>query len=426
MAAPIGGTVRIRGVDPLPLAVLTDDYLQPTGRLTAELNLGGTIGYPLFSGSLRLVDGRLGFPELGIGLEELHGTVAGVEHRLSFDLQARSGTGTVRGSGGLDFAGTGWSGAFTIDGTDCDLVHLSELQIVVSPSVRLRIGPDGGDLSGVVRVPRALIQPEEMQGSVGASADVVFVDQVEPSTAWPFFLDVQVVLEDQVTVKGYGLNTGLDGSLDVSGRADQGLVGRGELRIVRGTFSLYGTPLQISRGRLVFGGGAIDNPELDIVAQKTVQSAAFNGKGALVGVNVSGNAQDYYLELFSEPSMPDNDIVAYLLLDKPIGSGDDQARGLVSEAMSAVGLAAGNVLLDEITEILPIDDLHLEGSAESRRASLVVAKRLTDQLSISYDFNLFEHAGAFRVRYEFGRGFSVQSRSSVEANGLEVLYTFER
>lgn len=426
MSAPIGGTVRIRRVDPLPLAVLTDDYLQPTGRLTAELNLGGTIGHPRFSGSLRLVDGRLGFPELGIGLEELRGTVAGIDQRLSFELQARSGAGTVRGSGGLDFSGTDWSGTFTIDGTDCDLLQLSELQIVVSPSVRLRIGPDGGDLTGVVRVPRALIQPEEMQGSVGASADVVFVDQVEPSTAWPFLLDVQVVFDDQVVVKGYGLNAGLDGFLDVSGRADQGLVGRGELRIVRGTFSLYGTPLQISRGRLVFGGGAIDNPELDIVAQKTVQSAAFNGKGALVGVTVSGTAQDYYLELFSEPSMPDNDIVAYLLLDKPIGSGDDQARGLVSEAMSAVGLAAGNVLLDEITGILPIDDLHLEGSAESRRASLVVAKRLTDQLSISYDFNLFEHAGAFRVRYEFGRGFSVQSRSSVEANGLEVLYTFER
>jgi autotransporter translocation and assembly factor TamB len=75
---------------------------------------------------------------------------------------------------------------------------------------------------------------------------------------------------------------------------------------------------------------------------------------------------------------------------------------------------------------MPVDELHFEGGLGDDDASLVVGKSLTEQLSVSYDFNLFKNAGFFRVRYEFGRGFSVQSRNSFDSNGIEFLYSFER
>jgi translocation and assembly module TamB len=405
---------------------LTDDYLLPSGRLTADLDIGGALGSPWLSGRVDLEDGQIGFPELGIALSDLQGTVHGRGERLTVELHGRSGDGTAHGSGELSFPGSGWSGKFRISGDQCLLVDQSELMIVASPEVELVIGPDGGSLNGRVLVPEALAQPEEMRGSVSPSPDVVFEDQNEDSSTWPFRFAVDVELGEKVRVEGYGVDALLTGGLVVSDTPEQGMTGRGELVIADGTFALYGQPLHISRGRLVFTGGMIDNPDLDIVARKTVQGSAFGPEGAVVGVKVTGSAQDYHLELFSQPTMAENDIVAYLLLDKPIAAGDDSSRGIVNEAISAVGLAAGNDILGDITGFLPIDDLHLEGSADRGGASLVLGKRLTDELSISYDFNLFEHAAAFRVRYEFGRGFSVQSRNSIESNGVELLYSFER
>ncbi|SHH45726.1 autotransporter secretion inner membrane protein TamB [Desulfofustis glycolicus DSM 9705] len=423
---PVSGWLRLDDVAPDPLAPLTDDYLLPSGRLTADLNIGGELGRPWLSGRVVLEDGQIGFPELGIALSDLQGTVHGRGERLTVELRGRSGDGTAHGSGEMSFPGSGWSGNFRISGDKCLLVDQSELMIVASPQVELAIGPDGGSLNGRVLVPEALVQPEEMRGSVSPSSDVVFEDQNEESSAWPFRFTVDVELGEKVRVEGYGVDAELTGGLVVSDTPEQGVTGRGELVVADGTFALYGQPLQISRGRLVFSGAMIDNPDLDIVARKTVQGAAFGSDGAVVGVKVTGSAQDYHLELFSQPTMAENDIVAYLLLDKPIAAGDDSSRGIVNEAISAVGLAAGNDILGDISGFLPIDDLHLEGSADQGGASLVLGKRLTDDLSISYDFNLFEHAAAFRVRYEFGRGFSVQSRNSIESNGVELLYSFER
>jgi translocation and assembly module TamB len=423
---PISGRILLDDVAPDPLAPLTDDYLLPSGRLTADLDIGGELGRPWLSGRVDLEDGQIGFPELGIALSDLKGTVHGRGERLTVELRGRSGDGTAHGSGEMSFPGSGWSGNFRISGDKCLLVNQSELMIVASPQVELTIGPDGGSLNGRILVPEALVQPEEMRGSVSPSSDVVFADQNEESSTWPFRFNVDVELGETVRVEGYGVDAVLNGGLVVSDTPEQGMTGRGELVIADGTFALYGQPLQISRGRLVFTGGMIDNPDLDIVARKTVKGAAFGPNGAVVGVKVTGSAQDYHLELFSQPTMAENDIVAYLLLDKPIAAGDDSSRGIVNEAISAVGLAAGNDILGDITGFLPIDDLHLEGSADRGGASLVLGKRLTDDLSISYDFNLFEHAAAFRVRYEFGRGFSVQSRNSIESNGVELLYSFER
>jgi len=409
---PISGRVQLEDVDPEPLAPLTDDYLLPSGRLTADLRIGGELRAPSLSGRVDLDDGEIGFPELGIALNDLHGTVHGRGERLTVELRGRSGSGTARGSGELVFPDSGWRGDFQIDGDDCLLVDQSEMMIVASPEIELAIGPDGGSLSGRVHISEALVQPEEMRGSVSPSSDVVFVDQDQETSAWPFRFSVDISLGEKVRVEGYGVDAMLTGGLLVKDIPDQGMTGRGELMVDSGTFTLYGQPLQISRGQCT--------------GPAHFQGAAFGPDGAVVGVKVSGSAQNYHLELFSQPTMAENDIVAYLLLDKPIAAaGDENGRGIVNEAITAVGLAAGNDILGDITGFMPIDDLHLEGSADQGGASLVLGKRLTDDLSISYDFNLFEHAAAFRVRYEFGRGFSVQSRNSIESNGVELLYSFE-
>jgi translocation and assembly module TamB len=73
-----------------------------------------------------------------------------------------------------------------------------------------------------------------------------------------------------------------------------------------------------------------------------------------------------------------------------------------------------------------IDDLHLEGSSRKEDVSLVVGKRITEDLYIGYDMNMFSRLGQFRVRYDLSRGFYVETRSSSESTGADIIYTFKK
>ncbi len=70
--------------------------------------------------------------------------------------------------------------------------------------------------------------------------------------------------------------------------------------------------------------------------------------------------------------------------------------------------------------------MHLEGSSKKENVSLVVGKRLTKDLYIGYDMNMFSQLGQFRVRYDLGRGFAAETRSSSQSTGADLLYSFEK
>ncbi|MEJ2521008.1 MAG: translocation/assembly module TamB [Desulfuromonadales bacterium] len=320
-----------------------------------------------------------------------------------------------------------WRGRFTFSGRNCQLLDRRAITLIADPELDLALDGSGGALSGKVFVPKALIEVEKIDRSASESSDVVFVDTQEPSTSWPFHYDIEVVLGDDVRVTGLGLNGKLGGHLTVASNPDGITVGRGYLDIVDGSFALYGSPLAINRGRLSFDGGPVDNPGLDIKASIWIQDTRFGYDGVEAGVNITGSADDFDMDLYSIPRMEESDILAYILLDKPISSeGTAGSEGLLNSAVEALGLSKGSALLSDVSSMLPVDDIRVEGSIDSQETTVVVGKKLSKDLSVSYDYNLFKNAGLFRVRYEFGKGFSVESRNSIESNAVELLYSLER
>jgi translocation and assembly module TamB len=363
---------------------------------------------------------------LGAHLSEVAGTMGFEGGRLVFDLNGRSGSGTIGAAGLFDFGAEPWQGSLAVSGVDAELLKRRAITLTADPDLMLKIGPAGGSLVGRVAVSQALIEVEKIDRSASESSDVVFVDAAAQSSSWPFHYDIDVALGEDVQVKGHGLAGRLEGQLNVASNPSNITVGRGFLDIADGSFAIYGSPLTIARGRLSFNGGPVDNPGLDIKASKKVEEAGFGSEGVEVGVYVTGSAAYFEMELFAVPSMEDNEILAYILLDKPLSRDGDESTGLVSAAAQALGLGKGTRLLSDVSSMLPVDDIRVEGRIESQDTSLVVGKNLSEQLSVSYDYNLFKNAGSFRVRYEFGKGFSVESRNSMESNAVELLYSLER
>ncbi len=424
---PVRGNLDVDIKDLSWLRVLTSDFLIPQGSLSGELKVEGPADSLAASGNIILRGGQLGMPFLGVDLTGVNGTIAADGRQLLLEVDSIAGTGKLHSSGHFQFGPETWQGGFTFSGVDCELLNRRAIQAVADPQLELKLGPDGGSLTGKVAVSKALIEVEKIDRSASESSDVVFIDEVEKTSQWPFHYDIDVALGDQIEVTGSGLSARLGGLLKVVSSPDGTTAGRGFLDIIDGSYEVYGSPLQINRGRLTFDGGPVDNPSLDIQASKLIKESRFGYEGVEAGVKITGSASDYEMELYSVPTMSDNDILAYILLDKPFTTeGDNGTKGLVSSAAKVLGLGKGSDLLTDVSSMLPVDDIRVEGGIDTRDTALVVGKNLSEDLSVSYDYNLFKNAGSFRVRYEFGKGFSVESRNSLESSGVELLYSFER
>jgi len=116
---------------------------------------------------------------------------------------------------------------------------------------------------------------------------------------------VTVVLGNDVRISGMGLNTDLQGRLEISQRPETFLAANGELRFGdSAVFEAYGQRLQIRTGRFLFAG-PMARPNINIEAVRVVDDVT-------VGLRVSGMPPTPAAELFSDQAMSQEEML-YIL-----------------------------------------------------------------------------------------------------------------
>ena len=181
--------------------------------------------------------------------------------------------------------------------------------------------------------------------AIEPSKDVI-VEGVKPPAekTFPMALDIEVrvALGDRVLVKAEGIDAQLGGAMDLSLRSVGRITSKGEIKVLKGNYKTYGVNLQIVRGRIYYAGGPVGQPTLDILALRTIGEVR-------AGVTIAGTPQAPIIKLYSEPAMPDVDILAYMVLGHPLGSSSGEQAGLMAGAAAAL-LSTGQsaVLQDEI------------------------------------------------------------------------------
>ena len=426
---PLKGELQIDMQDLSPFAALTDFVLRPTGRLNSALAITGTLSHPVFSGQLDLRDGKIALPSLGIFLQDVGVSLAAMGETVEIQGSARSGPGSVTAEGTIAYSGAaGIQGDFRIRGTQFEAVRLPEYEIQVNPDVRFLFNGEKGELTGDIFVPKALLTPEEMKDSVSVSKDVIYTDQEkeEKVVHWPLNSELRVELGDDVRIDGYGLKGRLLGSLAVRDTSDTFMSGRGDLSLKDGVFSIYGRSLAVERGRILFSGGPVDNPVIDARALQSIKEKSVAGNDLIIGVDVSGNLQDLEFKLFSDPSMDESDILAYMVVGHSRSASNKDEGSILEAAASVFGLEEGAGMVNTLADLLPVDEMHLEGTKKEGNMSLVVGKKLTDNLFIGYDHNFFDQKGEFRLSYNLGYGFSAVTRSSANSNGADIFYSIDK
>ena len=402
--------------------------LQDTrGMLGGDVQLSGTIGVPRVTGKLALDDGRATVRAANVVLEDLGLVIASDSgNEITVDADARSGGGSLQARGRLELGQNGPEGRITVTGEAFEVVDTQDAQVLVSPDLVLALEPDRLSLTGRVAVPSARLTPREPEQSVvSASADQVIVDdEGEKGRRFtrPSYADVTLELGDAVQLEGYGLTGRLGGGIKIIEVPGEPITGSGELRVQNGVYEAYGQKLEVARGRLLFAGGPIEQPGLDVEAVRRP------AESILVGARVRGTLKSPELTVFSEPTMPQQEQLSYLILGRPLQSASDSESSAMSRAALALGLKGGNFVSERVNENLGLDEfgIQTDPSESAAQASFVIGKYLSPSLYVSYGIGLFEPVNTLKLRYTITRRWQLVTESSSEASSGDLIYNIER
>jgi len=422
---PLSGRVDANFRDLSFLEGFVPDLRGVTGSLVAGFQLGGTVGTPRLNGQAKLANGRARVPEYGLDVRDVTLTATGNgSPLLTVTAGARSGPGTVaiEGSTGL-FPTAATPLHMKITGRRFQVTGTREMTIQVSPDLDLNYGGTQASLTGQVNVPyaRTNIEDRKKPGAVPVSKDVVFVRggpaQVK-KTPLSITARVRLVLGDDIELKALGLDAKPKGSILVVEQPGRPESAVGEIEVSEGTFKAYGQDLTIERGRLIFAGGPLDDPGIDLRAYRTATD------GTIAGIEAQGTLKKPEVTLYSTPTMTESEALAYLLLGHPLGQASPQEGSLLANAATSLGLKGGNLIAKRLATRFGLESATLESSGGLDQTALVLGKYLSPRLYVSYGIGLFEPINTFRIRYIMNKQFTLQAESGT-GTSADVLYTRE-
>jgi translocation and assembly module TamB len=343
------------------------------GQLTLALSARGTPDQPQLGGEARLAGGSYRNAVYGVNVSELAGTLRPEGQRLRATM-----TGRTTGEGRLTLAGTIEPFA---SGLPADLLlTLTNAQPVASDLVRATMDAElrlaGGlssaaRLSGPIRVQRAELRiPESFGASIRTLSPVREVGRPRQRTARtppppaasseasPIALAITVDAPQSVFVRGRGVDAELGGQLAIGGTLAEPAI-TGALNLRRGDIAALGRRLAFDRGRLDWQGGLL--PELDLRA--TSQAG-----GIAARVEVKGSPTSPELIFSSTPELPQDEIVARLLFDRPVRELSPfeiaQIAQVLAGAAGVPGADVGGGFLERMRQTLGLDRLAVASDSE--------------------------------------------------------------
>ncbi|HEY1891691.1 MAG TPA: translocation/assembly module TamB domain-containing protein [Steroidobacteraceae bacterium] len=318
------GTVALKLAGRMDVALMNSILEQrgerAGGTLTVNASVSGAAREPQIRGVVELADGDLRDYAEGAHLDHINARLVGGRGILKIaSMTARAGPGQLSAKGTVGVLQPGMPMDISLTAhhiqpiTNDILTANLDTDMKVVGTLRQRL-----DVTGTVHINHASITiPNGLPPSV-ATLNVIRPGQAKPpppSSQFVIGLGITLDAPASIFVQGRGLDAQLGGGLKIAGTSDNPQVSGG-FRMIRGVFSLAGTNLNFTSGKVSFNGqglkGGID-PSLDFIAQSSV---VYNGP-TTVTLTVSGFADSPKISLSSSPPLPQDDLLGLLLFGKP-------------------------------------------------------------------------------------------------------------
>ena len=424
---PVTGELRAETSKVDLVSVYVPDIDRAAGHLTANARIEGTLGRPQLSGSMSVSDGQVDFYQTNLHLRQVGLTAQLTDDGLMFDGTGQAGKGSVHAKGQLRWHDALPYGQLHLEGTHLRVVDIPEAQIDASPDLDFKVAAREIDITGTVAVPYARIIPTDLTGAVTSSSDEVILGQESQNPADRFKLRTQITmtLGPQVSIDTTGLTGRLAGSITVRSGYDAVTRASGQLFVQKGQYAAYARKLDIQSGRLIFTGGPIDNPGIEIRAIKSYPDVT-------AGINVRGTLKQPRISFFSTPSLPQSQIVSLILsggggggsLQMLQAAGSSTAQSQQATAASELLTQGGAILAQQLGSRIGLPDISLETDLNNE-TSLVLGKYLSPRLYVSYGVGITQQLNDIRLRYSLGDHWTIRTEAG-QIRGADLVFSVEK
>lgn len=448
--APLTGKVSAKLPPVGAWSLLAPPGWRLSGSVDADATLSGTLGTPLWQGSLQAKD--MAVRSVVDGIDFSHGTLnAQLDgQRLVIREFAIQGAGTDGGQLSLKgvvewlppssppVAAAPAPGALARLHMDLEaslkslrLSARADRRLVMSGKLSARLTDSQLVMRGDLLTDEAqIILPDDsapqlgqdviVRGPANGSNSAVNRPPAAPGSRIAPDVAITLDLGSNFYVKGRGLSTRLAGKLALTSSADTKGQPRlsGTVSTVRGTYLAYGQRLDIVEGELRFNG-PFDNPSLNVLALRSKLTQR-------VGVQINGTALAPVVRLYAEPDLPEAEKLAWLVLGRsPSGGGAETA--LLQQAALALMGSKNNGTSGSLAQRVGLDELSV-GEANNTTnggasgATLTVGKRLSQDFYVAYETGLAGAVGTLQVFYDLSRRFSLRATTGTQS-AVDLIFT---
>lgn len=370
-------------VDLEALAYLLPLGIDVGGQLQADLSLAGELTAPSLKGDIAMRNGRFASDDLGLSLQPIAFAARAEGQSMTItELRAEDGQqGVVTGQGQLN-----WQQPESEDTVQLQL-QAQQLRLLDREEVH---GEVTGNLQLTGSLQRLLLQGklqvEPLNVSINSDppgADIPSIevsyqqDEAHTTSSWlpVLVLDVELHAERRAFLRGRGLDAELAGNLHLTGTTRQANL-KGRFSVVRGFFELLGHRFMLEEGE-----ATISDEALTILAVGKLTKA-----GTEITAQLAATNDQVEFTLSSDPSMPEDEILAWMMFGKSLQSiSAAQAIQLASAVSTLRG--GGFDPIGKTRDILGVDSLTFdtEETEEGTGVSVGAGKYLTEHVYLELE-----------------------------------------
>jgi translocation and assembly module TamB len=391
------------------------------GEASVSAQLSGSVAQPRVDGELSLQLARLSHPGSGVAMQALRLRAGFDADRVRIrELRAEGageGGGLLTGEGEAQWVQP-WRADLRLRAERLRLLKRFDRRLTLSGQAALAVQAQRLRLRGDFAVDEGQF---ELGGGDAPALDAD-VTLREPDTeavsrdadASQTQRDIELKLElgERLRVQGRGFASRLTGGLQYVEQGGRRPHWSGRVTTQGGRYKAYGQTLDLETGELRFNG-ALDNPAIALLAIRP-------GVEHRVGVQVSGSAQAPRARLFSEPELPDNDVLAWLLLGRDPADLPSRDTALLQRAALALLAGEGENPAGQLMDSLGLTELSLSPDAQDGTV-LRVGAQLGRRWSLGYERSLNAATGSWQLIYRIGQRFRLRAQSG-DDNAIDLLW----
>ena len=421
--SPLTGEVRAESSVLTALPLLVPEIDRSEGSLDGTVNVGGTLGDPRFDGDFHLRDGRLDLYRTNLSLTgaSLDGRFVG--DSLEFDGRATTRNGPMTLTGRFSWPDGVMTGSMRLKGDNLLVADTPEYRIQASPDLVIAAESGIYVVTGEVLIPKARISPKDLSTSVTTSDDERIVgEEVEdtgPTTLQRVRSSIVMRLGDDVRVDSYGLKASLGGEVLVTTEPGDVARGNGSINVIEGEYKAFGVYVKITRGVLSYRNTPLNQPTLDLVAEREIKDADIR-----VAINVRGPLDNPFVTLSSTPAMPNAEALSYLLTGRSLNTLQSSEVTSINRAAESLAISGGGLLLGGLGTRLGLDEVSVESTGNDD-TQVVLGKALSPKLFVSYGISIAEAINTVKLRYSLNPRWSLKAEAGLEQSA-DVEYRIER